>query len=661
MGFTLAEAVVFFKSNADDLEKGLSNAQKTTKSASENMAKFLGGAVAGAAVAAAGAILAIGKGAFDVSVDTQTAAGSMAASLGLPIEEAEKFAEVAKRVYGNNFADSIGDAATAVEQLAKQMHMSADDPALQTMTENAFRLRDSFGVDVADSINAVKTLTENFGVSGEEAFDMIARGYQLGLDSSGDFLDTIGEYSVQFSEGGASANQFFDALSTGLQGGMLGTDKAADLFKEFRVRIQDGSDLTKDSLAAIGLNADEMAAKFADGSLTAVDAFGMVSSALKKTQDENVQFNAGVGLMGTQFEDLGASVALGVDMMVGDFVDIGNSVESLDAKYNTFGGAVEGMWRRLTVSVSPFTDKLLEMVNDAMPSVMGAFDAFDANVGPIMDGIGGTINTVVDAVKGYFDGFKSSIDLDASGPLEYWKDWIDTNLPLVQTLFQNILGAIQGFWTLFGDDITRIVTNVFTAAWTFIDLAMRTIGDIITLALQILTGDWEGAWGTLEGIFVRIWESIKTIVGLQLDNLKTLFTAIDWGAVGSAIVESVKSGISNGWDVLLQWFPDRLSELRNMLPFSEPKDSNSPLRGLGKSGHALITNFKSGMDEELANLSASFSTGLGNFASGLTAQPAAATSGAMSITVNVSGKDATYENGREIGRGLNDELRARGH
>ena len=655
---TLAELWVMIKGDDSGLEKSLDGAEKKTGSFASSATNLLGGAVAGAAVAAAGAILAIGKGAFDVSVDTQTAAGSMAASLGLPIAEAEKFAEVAKRVYGNNFADSVGDAADAVTEVAKQMKLAADDPALKTMTENAFRLRDSFGVDVSESVNAAKTLMENFGLSGDEAFDYIAAGFQNGLNSSDDFLDTIGEYSVQFKEGGATAGDFFSILGTGLQGGMLGTDKAADLFKEFRVRIQDGSETTAVALNSIGINAVDMAAKMGDGSLTAIEAFEQVQTALYETDNKNLQMQAGVALLGTQFEDLGASAALGMNTFNYGFTNLEGSVESLDAKYNTFGGAVEGMWRRLTVSVSPFTDKLLEMVNDAMPSVMAAFDAFDKNVAPAIANVGNVINTVVTAVQGYFGAFKSSIDLDASGPLEYWKTWIDTNLPLVQTLFQNILGAIQGFWALFGDDIMHIVTNTFGVAMTIIDTAMKTIGDIITLALQLLTGDWEGAWGTLEGIFTRIWETLKGVVSTQLDSLKTLFTSIDWGAVGSAIIEGVKSGISTGWNALLQWFPDRLSELRNMLPFSEPKDSSSPLRGLGKSGAALITNFKTGMDEEFANLSGNFSAGLSQLAGGLQTQ--AATSNSMSITVNVSGKDATYEGGRAVAAGINDELRARG-
>jgi hypothetical protein len=657
---TLAELWVLIKSNSDDLNKGLDGAKKNVGSFSTNATKLIGGAVAGAAVAAGAAILAIGKGAFDVSVETEAAANQMAASLGLPIEEAEKFAEVAKRVYGNNFAESVGDAAIAVEGLAKQLGLSAEDPALQTMAENAFRLRDVFGVEVADSIDAVTTLTQQFGISNTEAFDLLAKGYQTGLDRSGDFLDTIGEYSVQFAEGGASAVEFFSALDTGLQGGMLGTDKAADAFKEFRVRIQDGSKLTAESLTAIGLSAEEITTGLANGSITTKDAWDLVQAALLKTKDTSVQFQAGVGLIGTQFEDLGAKTILAMDLTE-DWADGGlESISKLDAKYNTFGGAVEGIWRRLTVSVSPFTDKILNLINDAMPKVMEAFDAFDANVGPAMEAVGTVIGNVVTAVQGFFGQFKNSVTEDGNGPIEYWKEWIDTNLPLVQTLFENILGAIQGFWALFGDDIMHIVQNTFDTAFLIIDTVMRTIGDLITLSLQLLTGDWEGAGQTLEGIVTRIWDTITAVVTNKIDSIMTLFTAIDWGELGRSIIEGIANGISSAAGKIAEAAEDAARDAyeaaKDWLGISSP--SKKTEKEIGKP---FAEGIGKGIEDSMRGLSGSVNSGLGGLMNGITTPSFAGVGGGgMNITVNVSGDNATYEGGRAVGRGIQDELRRRG-
>lgn len=657
MSFTLAEAVVFFKGDDKQLSSDLDSAETKTKGFAGNATALIGGAVAGAAVAAGAAIIGIGAAALDVSSDTRQAAGDIAASLGLPIEEAEKFAEVARRVYGNNFADSVTDAADAVGQLAKQMGLTADDPALQTMTENAFRLRDVFGVEVNESVDAVKTLMENFGVTSEEAFDLLATGYQRGLDRSGDFLDTIGEYSNQFAEGGASAVEFFSALDSGSQGGMLGIDKAADAFKEFRVRIQDGSTLTKESLEMIGLSADEITTGLADGSLTVKDAWDMVQRALVTTNDSSVQFQAGVGLIGTQFEDLGAKTVLAMDITE-DWAEGGlSSITSLDAKYQSFGGAVEGIWRRLTVSISPFTDKLLELVNDAMPAIMGAFDAFDAAVGPTMEGIGKTIDTVVSAVKGWFGEFKTSIDVNAIGPLQYWQDWADENLPRVQQIFETVLGFIQAFWVEWGDEIMFVVNNTFENAWLIIDTVMRTIGDLITLALQLITGDWEGAGATIEGIVTRIWETITTVVTNQIESLKELFGSIDWGELGRNIIQGIADGIGAAGSIIADAARDAAENAydaaKRFLGISSP--SKKAEEGIGVPFGEGIAK---GIESTIGGLAGTVNLGLSNMMGGIQTQGAG--TGSINITVNVSGDNATYESGRAVGRGINDELRKRG-
>src|SRR4030095_15406878 len=339
--------------DASKLKKGLDDAEKQTESASANMAKAFGGALVGAAAVAASAVVAVGTAAFDVASQFDAATDQIGATLGVGAEEAAPYGQTIKDVYGNNFGDSIEDVGDSVATVAKTLKLAANDPALKKMTENAFRLRDVFVTEVTESVDAARTLMDNFGISADEAFDQLTTGYQRGLDRSGDFLDTLGEYSVQFAEGGASVNEFFSALDTGLQGGMLGTDKAADAFKEFRVRIQDGSALTKTSLEAIGLSADDITAKLADGSITVKDAWDMVQRGLQATSDTAVQFQAGVGLIGTQFEDLGAKVVLGMDL-TDDWAEGGlSATEQLDSKYTNLGSVIEGMWRKFQVGIAP--------------------------------------------------------------------------------------------------------------------------------------------------------------------------------------------------------------------------------------------------------------------------------------------------------------------
>lgn len=394
---TIGTLVVGITADIAGLTDGLDKAQSKVSSSGKKLIA-IGAGMTGAVLAP---IAAVGAGAVKVSMDTQTAAANMASSLGLPIDKAEEFAEVARQVYGNNFTDSVTTAADAVADVAKQFDLAANNPALQRITEQALSLEDSFGVGVTDSVSTAKQLMKDFGISSEEAFDFITAGYQRGLNSSGDFLDSVSEYSTQFSNGGASAGQFFSLLESGQQAGMAGTDKAADAFKEFRLRIVDGSDATAEGLAAIGLSADDMASAIADGTMTAADAFAIVTDKLAETDDSAVRMQAGAALLGTQFEDLGDSAVAGLDLAGTSMSDLEGSTDSLNAKYETFGDKAKAMWREVTVAAAPLVDELLRVAEEAMPAVEEAITALI----PLIEDLATGISPIIERASEWVTNF----------------------------------------------------------------------------------------------------------------------------------------------------------------------------------------------------------------------------------------------------------------
>lgn len=615
--------VIEMLTDVSKYEKGLSSAEATTKGWAGRISGVAGNAlalgVAGAAAGAAVAVGAIGKAAFDVSSDTAAAAKDISASLGIPIEKAEEFADVAKRVYGNNFAGSVEEAGKAVGLLAQQVDGIGDNSAgLQSATEKAFALRDVFGIDVAQSIDAVDTLMENFGISSDKAFDLVTSGFQKGLNRSGDFLETVGEYSNQFADGGASAEQFFGLLDSGLQGGLLGSDKAADAFKEFRVRIQDGSTATADALAAIGIDADELAGKFADGSITSAQAFDQVITALNNTDDANVRMQAGVGLLGTQFEDLGEKGALGLSLVGDSFASVEGSADSLNVKYETLGDFAAGMWRRTAVAVSPLTDELLELANSSIPTVESAFAVFEENVVPTIEAIGSALSTVTEFVSNLFSGDELSSGIDRNiKTLNIFKGWFDENLPLIQDTVETILGSIQTFWENHGDKIMTVVQFFLDTVETLFDTVLYNILDLITVVMQLITGDFEGAGETFVGIWQRTWDAIS---GIFTDYIKIVKMTVSGGMeilvdivtgigsriydAGASVVGNLQDGIASKWDDLTDWFSGKLSGLTDLLPFSPPKDSSSPLTRLPKAGQGIVEQIQTGIDSASLNIDA---------------------------------------------------------
>lgn len=106
----------------------------------------------------------------------------------------------------------------------------------------------------------------------------------------------------------------------------------------------------------------------------------------------------------------------------------------------------------------------------------------------------------------------------------------------------------------------------------------------------------------------------------------------------------------NAWDAGVNWFQDRLRDLRNMLPFSEPRDPASPLHGLGKSGEAIVGMIQQGIDQ-----AASWTLPpLGG------PQLAGAGAAPISITIDVGGGGDTSGVGAAARDGVLSALRAAG-
>lgn len=223
------------KSSADNLKSAVGDALKEATAT----ATAIGGAVTGAIVSANG---------------EQKALNSLQAQAGLTVEEMTKYKSVLEDVYKGNFGESQEEVANVLA-LIKQTTNETNPSKLKDMTENLFTLRDTYDYDFVETLRAVNMLMEQFGVTGEEAFNLIAQGSQKGLNKNGDLLDTINEYSVHYKQLGYDANEFFNSLENGSKAGTFSIDKLGDAMKEFGIRSKDTASSKQEGFALLGYGA----------------------------------------------------------------------------------------------------------------------------------------------------------------------------------------------------------------------------------------------------------------------------------------------------------------------------------------------------------------------------------------------------------------------
>lgn len=291
------------------------------------------------------------------------ASTKMQGQTGATAKEMEQYKDVMDEIYSGGYGENLEGVANAISKVSQQMG-ELDDDSLKKITENALNLEQTFDFDVSESIRTVKQLMNQFGISAEDAFDLIVSGAQNGLNQNDNLLDTLNEYSPKFASIGLSADDMYNALRSGADKGVFDIDKLGDAVNEFSIRVLDGSDTTKDAFKRLGLDAGEMEKAFAAGGNTARDAFKKTLSALENLEDPLDQNTAGVELFGTMWEDTGGEALLALGDIENGVDDVEGSMKRLDKvnadsltnKFSTLGRTIQ-------------TDVIQPILEDAYPAI----------------------------------------------------------------------------------------------------------------------------------------------------------------------------------------------------------------------------------------------------------------------------------------------------
>ena len=539
------------------VQKVMGQAQKAASKTGDAIGKALSAGFK-VGVAAAGAFT---TALVKIGTEYQAATGQISAATGATGAELESLQGVMENVYGNNYGDSMADVADAVATVSQQMK-GLSNGELQSVTEGAFALRDVFQYDVAESVRAANALVNNFGISGDDAMNLIAAGAQNGLDFSGELLDTISEYSVQFAKVGIDADQMFQIMQAGADSGAWNLDKVGDAIKEMSIRVVDGSDTTAAGFQAIGMDADIMAQKFAAGGETAQQAFQETIQALAGMEDPVQQNIAGVNLFGTMWEDLGPEVVAQLASITDEAYAAGDELQKMqEVKYDNLGDALKGLGRQLEVELLPLANELTSFLTDILQEVnfdglsegiAEAFSAVQAVVGPLL-------SPVMDLVSQLFSGDAfsqlGSVLAGLSGPLQsltqYLQPIIGAFLQMAQNVFpvfvavgQTVAGAISQIFQALSPlmaPLQQLAMSIFPAisavlgavGQAFINLVnvvippitglisflmpafqglLTILQNVINFITNIFTANWSAAWQNVTNIFGTIWGGIVGLV-----------------------------------------------------------------------------------------------------------------------------------------------------
>lgn len=510
-----------------------------------------------AAIGVGAATVGVGALAVNAADDMKGAMNDFLASTGKSREETERYQGVLENIYANNYGESFSDIGQAMAEVTKQLG-DMDDAELQNVTESAYALRDTFGYEIPESTRAAKAMVDNFGISAGAAMNLIAAGAQNGLDYSGELLDSISEYSVQFEKMGFGASDMFAIFEKGAESGAFNLDKVGDAIKEMSIRMIDGSDTTKEGFEILGYSASYSADEIAKTENEVAE----LEKQLKYAQMEQEGFNEKTSELtrmksADKIEEYSRkleSARAELSKMTNQSGETGKSMDDLIDKFGKGGKDAKQAFQEVISGLAEIEDPIEQnaagvalfgtMWEDLGPEAVTALSEIENSAYTTSDAMNQLKDVKYDDLGSMFEELKRNVELLLI-PIG------EMLIPLLSILIETILPVITDLLAplieLFAQLITPIINLISSAITPLIDIFIQlmniAITPLVALIQNILVPIFAGALNGMASTVTSVIGNITNIFRSLIDFIKNVFTG-NWKGAWENIKDIFSNAVS---------------------------------------------------------------------------------------------------------------------
>lgn len=177
--------------------------------------------------------------------------------------------------------------------------------ALKDLRDEISGISDSFNTDFRETLQATNSVAKQFGISYEQAADVIRKGFVAGANANGEFIDTLKEYPAYFKEAGISASDFVAIIAKSNQEGIF-SDKGVDAIKEGNLRLREMTTATARALEGIGISSKKVQEDLQSGAKTTWQVMQEVSQKLSELPESSSKVGTAIAdIFGGPGEDAG--------------------------------------------------------------------------------------------------------------------------------------------------------------------------------------------------------------------------------------------------------------------------------------------------------------------------------------------------------------------
>ena len=597
----------------------------------------IGGVVGVTAVAGAigGMALAIKTG-VNQATELDDAMANFQAQTGASSKEMNKFKDIAREVWSNNFGEDIADVADMMGRVKQQMQ-GISDVDLKNVTEDLLTLRDTFGMDENETLRGAQQLMKQFGITSKEAFDLMATGAQNGLNKSDELGDNISEYSGKFAQAGYSADEYFQLMQNGLDGGAYNLDKVNDAINEVTTRLVDGT--IEGALDSFDTKTQDVFKAWQEGRATQKDVINAIVEDISKTNNEQEKLNKSATAFGTMGEDFNSGFIQSLTTVGDKYKDVEGAMDRVKEIAN--GGlknALSELGRTFLDSFTPIGELITPILSGIIGFITVAIEGIQqgfAKVGDVISNVFGSIDTsgisnivsqvsevlapAFDKVKGAIEQMKTALEPIAKDILSKIIEVIQNIvnqaqkilsvvgppiLAIVKMIIQTVVGMIPIITSILkvvGSVVSGIISFISTVI-SIVGTAIATILGFIMPIVQVVATIVANIWSVILTVATNIWSKISEVVTAIIEFVSNVFKTVSdvvgniWSKIQDAmnkvrdkvqgVIDNINKYFNNVKDTVSDVFNGIWSKVKDIMGKVGEKISNV-LQGIQNAWNGL--------------------------------------------------------------------------
>lgn len=483
--------------------------------------------------------------------------------------------------YLSAFAMEAGDAAYFADLLSyAQSHSNTTAEALGEAYKNCAANLNAAGQDV-ETVTSLLEGMANQGYKGSEAGTAMAAIMRDITNGMKDGAIKIGETSVAVMDAQGNFRDLTDILTEveAATNGMGDAERAVALSSTF----------TADSTKGLNLILNEGMDKIAGYE---EELRGASGSAEEMANIMNDNLSGDVAAMNSAFEELGLKIydalesklRAGVQFITNGVIPaiewLGGHIPEVTIAVSGLGAVIAAMsWGTISSKIAMVKGALVKLaaalggvslpaiaiiavitavalaftnlwknneefrnkITAIWDGIKAKFDEFGQGIVDRLNALGFEFEDITEVMKAVWDGFCEVLAPIFEGVFQQISNILSEALDILTGLFDIFAGIFTGDW----DMVWQGVQEVFGAVWDFVVATFENwISTFTSLADTVLGWfgtDWETVWTNVKTFFSDTWNAISSFFSGILTGIKTFFTDT-WNAIAS-FFSGILSGI----------------------------------------------------------------------------------------------------------------------